>query len=179
MHAAPSTSGTAVYPVGPAFHAHARRILNNRSFQEDDKLERERLAALGNGDEVEDDVDADLGGEDEDEDLLELDPKRWKDQDHYAVLGLQHLRYKADQEQIKKARTFAHSLAFSLSTGCAQLTHARAAADRRKVLRHHPDKKANAGGSANDDSFFKCIAKGEALSLSLSLPDDSFPGRRV
>lgn len=27
-----------------------------------------------------------------------------QDQDHYAVLGLQHLRYKADQEQIKKAR---------------------------------------------------------------------------
>ncbi|GAA5878943.1 hypothetical protein JCM3774_000667 [Rhodotorula dairenensis] len=130
----PSTSGTAVYPVGPAFHAHARRILNNRSFAQDDSLERERLAALGNGDIEEDDADADLGGEDEDEDLLELDPKRWKDQDHYAVLGLQHLRYNANQEQIKKAH-------------------------RRKVLRHHPDKKANAGGSANDDSFFKCIAK--------------------
>ncbi|BGP55775.1 Zuotin [Rhodotorula sphaerocarpa] len=130
----PSTSGTAVYPVGPAFHAHARRILNDRSFAEDDRLERERIAQLGNGEVVEDDVDGDLGGEDEDADLLEMDPKRWKDQDHYAVLGLQHLRYKADQEQIKKAH-------------------------RRKVLRHHPDKKANAGGSANDDSFFKCIAK--------------------
>lgn len=122
MHAAPSTSGTAVYPVGPAFHAHARRILNNRSFQEDDKLERERLAALGNGDEVEDDVDADLGGEDEDEDLLELDPKRWKDQDHYAVLGLQHLRYKADQEQIKKARESRSSLC--VLDQCSELTHA-------------------------------------------------------
>ncbi|POY74571.1 hypothetical protein BMF94_2332 [Rhodotorula taiwanensis] len=130
----PSTSGTSVYPVGPAFHAHARRILNDRSFLEDDRLERERLAQLGQGDVVEDDADADLGGEDEDPDLLEMDPKRWKEQDHYAVLGLQHLRYHANQEQIKKAH-------------------------RRKVLRHHPDKKANAGGSANDDSFFKCIAK--------------------
>jgi DnaJ family protein C protein 2 len=36
----------------------------------------------------------------------------------------------------------------------------RARSDRRKVLRHHPDKKASAGGEANDDSFFKCIAKG-------------------
>ena len=34
-------------------------------------------------------------------------------------------------------------------------------ADRRKVLRHHPDKKASGGGDANDDSFFKCIAKGQ------------------
>lgn len=31
--------------------------------------------------------------------------------------------------------------------------------DRRKVLRHHPDKKASSGG-ANDDAFFKCIQKG-------------------
>ncbi|GJN90502.1 hypothetical protein Rhopal_003513-T1 [Rhodotorula paludigena] len=126
----------AVYAAGPAFHAHARRLLNQRSFAEDDRLEKERLAANGNGIVEEDDADADLGNEEEDRDLLELDPKRWKEQDHYAVLGLQHLRYKANQEQIKKAH-------------------------RRKVLRHHPDKKANAshGGSTNDDSFFKCIAK--------------------
>lgn len=36
--------------------------------------------------------------------------------------------------------------------------------DRRKVLRHHPDKKANSG-DANNDSFFKCIQKGEPPSL--------------
>ncbi|GAA6021062.1 hypothetical protein JCM10207_003905 [Rhodosporidiobolus poonsookiae] len=130
---APSTSAS-VYPAGPAFHAHARRILNQRSFADDDRLEKERIAANG-GDQVEEaDADADLGNEDEDRDLLEQDPKKWKEQDHYAVLGLQHLRYKANQEQIKKAH-------------------------RRKVLRHHPDKKASGGGSANDDSFFKCIAK--------------------
>ncbi|GAA5935358.1 hypothetical protein JCM3775_006252 [Rhodotorula graminis] len=131
---APSTSG-AVYPAGPAFHAHARRILNQRSFADDDRHEKERLAANGNGEVVEEDLDADLGGEEEDLDLLELDPKKWKEQDHYAVLGLQHLRYNATQEQIKKAH-------------------------RRKVLRHHPDKKANATkGGSMDDSFFKCIAK--------------------
>lgn len=33
--------------------------------------------------------------------------------------------------------------------------------DRKKVLKHHPDKKAGAAGDSNDDSFFKCIAKGE------------------
>jgi DnaJ family protein C protein 2 len=32
-------------------------------------------------------------------------------------------------------------------------------AHRRKVLRHHPDKKAGSSAGPNDDSFFKCIAK--------------------
>ncbi|GAA5925684.1 zuotin [Sporobolomyces koalae] len=130
---APSTSG-AVYPAGPAFHAHARRILNQRTFAEDDRLERELAAQNGTQVVEEDDQDAELGGEQEERHILEQDPRKWKEQDHYAVLGLQHLRYKANDEQIKKAH-------------------------RRKVLRHHPDKKASAGGDGNDDSFFKCIAK--------------------
>lgn len=54
-------------------------------------------------------------------------------QDHYAVLGLSRYRYKATDEQIKRAH-------------------------RKKVLRHHPDKRA-ATGSSEDDSFFKCIQK--------------------
>jgi hypothetical protein len=36
------------------------------------------------------------------------------------------------------------------------------ALDRRKVLRHHPDKKAGSG-DANNDSFFKCIQKGRLI----------------
>lgn len=32
--------------------------------------------------------------------------------------------------------------------------------DRRKVLRHHPDKKAAVSGTS-DDAFFKCIQKGK------------------
>ncbi|GAA5893794.1 zuotin [Sporobolomyces salmoneus] len=159
---APSTSG-AVFPAGPAFHAHARRILNQRSFAEDDKLENELAAQNGTQVEEEDDQDADLGGEEESRDVLEQDPRKWKEQDHYAVLGLQHLRYKATDEQIKKAH-------------------------RRKVLRHHPDKKASAGGHANDDSFFKCIAKAmETLSkldtrrqfdsVDPAIPDE-FPSAR-
>lgn len=87
--------------------------------------------------------------------LLNLDPKEWKvgdfliktsssevdrfficpqKQDHYEVLGLSSLRYKATPGQIN----FAH---------------------RRKVLKHHPDKKAKLGGDVNDDAFFKCIQK--------------------
>ena len=31
--------------------------------------------------------------------------------------------------------------------------------DRKKVLKHHPDKKAGVAGDANDDAFFKCIQK--------------------
>lgn len=31
--------------------------------------------------------------------------------------------------------------------------------DRKKVLKHHPDKKAGAAGQTNDDAFFKCIQK--------------------
>ncbi|KZW00387.1 DnaJ-domain-containing protein [Exidia glandulosa HHB12029] len=54
-------------------------------------------------------------------------------QDHYAVLGLSKFRYKATEEQIRIAH-------------------------RKKVLKHHPDKKANTGDS-NNDAFFKCIQK--------------------
>lgn len=54
-------------------------------------------------------------------------------QDHYAVLGITRLRYRATEDQIKRAH-------------------------RKKVLKHHPDKKAAAGGT-EDDQFFKCIQK--------------------
>ncbi|KAH0564915.1 hypothetical protein GP486_001699 [Trichoglossum hirsutum] len=60
-------------------------------------------------------------------------------QDHYAVLGLSKYRYKATEDQIKRAH-------------------------RKKVLRHHPDKKA-AAGSTEDDSFFKCIQKATEILL--------------
>ena len=65
--------------------------------------------------------------------MLQRDAKDWKSQDHYAVLGLSKYRYKATEEQIKRAH-------------------------RKKVLKHHPDKRA-AVGSTEDDSFFKCIQK--------------------
>jgi DnaJ family protein C protein 2 len=63
-----------------------------------------------------------------------------QNQDHYAVLGLSKYRYKASPEQIKRAH-------------------------RKKVLRHHPDKKAAAGQTDENDSFFKCIQKATEVLL--------------
>ncbi|CAL1709467.1 unnamed protein product [Somion occarium] len=142
---APQPSGKSISPVverrllpaGPAYLAHVRRAVHNLTFEEHDKHEEERrrleaLASGENGGTGEEDVD--IGDEEEPEDLLSLDPKEWKKQDHYAVLGLSHLRYKATPIHIKVAH-------------------------RKKVLKHHPDKKAGAIGDSNDDAFFKCIQK--------------------
>ncbi|KAF6085727.1 DnaJ heat shock protein family (Hsp40) member C2 [Phyllostomus discolor] len=96
IHALTSASTLCqVEPVGRWFEAFAKRRNRNvsASFQElEDKKE--------------------LSEESEDEELqLEefpmlktLDPKDWKNQDHYAVLGLGHVRYKATPRQIKAAR---------------------------------------------------------------------------
>ncbi|KAL5013595.1 hypothetical protein ScPMuIL_007865 [Solemya velum] len=67
---------------------------------------------------------------------LRLDPKEWKNQDHYAVLGLSRLRYKATDEQIKRAY-------------------------KKKVLKHHPDKRKARGLSVRDgeDDYFTCITR--------------------
>ncbi|KAM8771337.1 dnaJ homolog subfamily C member 2 isoform 2-T2 [Rhynchonycteris naso] len=116
-----------VEPVGRWFEAFVKRRNRNAStsFQElEDKKE--------------------LSEESEDEELqLEefsmlktLDPKDWKNQDHYAVLGLGHLRYKATQRQIK-------------------------AAHKAMVLKHHPDKRKAAGEpiKEGDNDYFTCITK--------------------
>ncbi|XP_075230509.1 dnaJ homolog subfamily C member 2 [Lycorma delicatula] len=67
--------------------------------------------------------------------LRSLDPKEWKKQDHYKVLGLHHLRFKATEADIKKAY-------------------------RRKVLKHHPDKRKAMGEEVrDDDDYFTCITK--------------------
>lgn len=55
------------------------------------------------------------------------------------MLGLSKYRFKATTDQIKRAH-------------------------RKKVLRHHPDKKA-AAGNTEDDSFFKCIQKATEVLL--------------
>ncbi|KAI0922990.1 hypothetical protein AcW1_002509 [Taiwanofungus camphoratus] len=128
--------GRRLLPAGPAYLSHVRRAVHNLSFEEHDRHaedERKRLEAL-NGTGVNGEDDLGVGDEDETEDLLSLDPKEWKKQDHYAVLGLSHLRYNATDDQIKIAH-------------------------RKKVLKHHPDKKAGLAGDSNDDAFFKCIQK--------------------
>ncbi len=60
-------------------------------------------------------------------------------QDHYKILGISKYRWKATEDQIKKAH-------------------------RKKVLKHHPDKKA-AQGATEDDQFFKCIQKATEVLL--------------
>lgn len=122
-----------IEPVGPHFLAHARRARHKRTFSEDD-----RIQAQENAKKVEDDDSGEIS-EVEDPMMLARDAKDWKSQDHYAVLGLSKYRYKATEEQIKRAH-------------------------RKKVLRHHPDKKA-AAGSTEDDSFFKCIQKATEILL--------------
>ncbi|PHH78746.1 hypothetical protein CDD80_6297 [Ophiocordyceps camponoti-rufipedis] len=115
-----------IEPVGPHFLAHARRSRHNRTFSEDD-----RLQAQENVKKIED-------GDESDESEPE-DPMISQTQDHYKVLGLSKYRYRATEEQIKKAH-------------------------RKKVLKHHPDKKA-AQGRAEDDQFFKCIQKATEVLL--------------
>ncbi|MEE6481369.1 hypothetical protein FKM82_012845 [Ascaphus truei] len=116
-----------VEPVGRWFEAFIKRRNRNvsASFQE---LEDEKESS-----EESDDEEFQL----EEFALLKtLDPKDWKNQDHYAVLGLRNLRYKATQKQIK-------------------------AAHKAMVLKHHPDKR-KAGGEQiveGDNDYFTCITK--------------------
>merc|ERR1711977_333865 len=122
-----------IEPVGAHFLAYARRKRFKRTFSED-----ERIQAAENVKKVEDQDDGEIS-EPEDPVMLQRDAKQWKEQDHYAVLGITKYRYKATEEQIKRAH-------------------------RKKVLKHHPDKKA-ASGSNEDDSFFKCIQKATEVLL--------------
>ncbi|XP_015599796.1 dnaJ homolog subfamily C member 2 [Cephus cinctus] len=67
--------------------------------------------------------------------LRSLDPKEWKDQDHYAVLGLKKLRHKATEDDIKRAY-------------------------KQKILKHHPDKRKAMGEEVRrDDDYFTCITR--------------------
>ncbi|KAI9163711.1 Zuotin [Paramyrothecium foliicola] len=122
-----------IEPVGPHFLAHARRARHKRTFSEDDRIQAQESAKK-----VEDGDESDVS-EPEDPMMLQREAKDWKTQDHYKVLGLSKYRYKATEEQIKKAH-------------------------RKKVLKHHPDKKA-AQGRTEDDQFFKCIQKATEVLL--------------
>lgn len=65
--------------------------------------------------------------------LKSLDPKDWKNQDHYAVLGLKKMRFVATEDDIKRAY-------------------------RKIVLKHHPDKRKGKGEDVKqDDDYFHCI----------------------
>lgn len=72
--------------------------------------------------------------------LIHLEPTKWKEQDHYLVLGLQHLRYRATEDDIKRAH-------------------------RRKALKHHPDKRKDKPKKVeklSDDlesDYYSCITR--------------------
>lgn len=69
--------------------------------------------------------------------LFLLDPLRWRQQDHYAVMGLSKLRWRATDADIK-------------------------AAYRQRITRFHPDKLAgvtNDSSMPKNDNFFKCIQR--------------------
>ncbi|XP_078091758.1 dnaJ homolog subfamily C member 2 isoform X1 [Mustelus asterias] len=120
-----------VEPVGRWFEALVKRRARNvsASFHE-----------------LEDEKESSSESEDEELQLEEypllktLDPKDWKNQDHYAILGLAHLRYKATQRQIK-------------------------AAHKTMVLKHHPDKRKATGEQIGegDNDYFTCITKANEI----------------
>ncbi|XP_063049153.1 dnaJ homolog subfamily C member 2 [Engraulis encrasicolus] len=116
-----------VEPVGRWFEAFLKRRTRNVSASFQELEEEEELS------EESDDEEFQL----EEYPLLKtLDPKDWKNQDHYAVLGLVNLRYRATQKQIK-------------------------AAHKAIVLKHHPDKRKAAGETIieGDNDYFTCITK--------------------
>ncbi|XP_064905205.1 dnaJ homolog subfamily C member 2 isoform X2 [Columba livia] len=116
-----------VEPVGRWFEAFIKRrnINVSSSFQE---LEDEKELSEESGDEELQLEEFPM--------LKTLDPKDWKNQDHYAVLGLGNIRYRATQKQIK-------------------------AAHKSMVLKHHPDKRKAAGEQIGegDNDYFTCITK--------------------
>ena len=128
-----SLTSVEVAPVGDAFLGHLRRQLRKSTFEDDDALVKQRLDEHAAANTEVNELDNDIGEEPESRELLESDPKEWKSLDHYAVLGLTSRRYKATDYEIKIAH-------------------------RKKVLKHHPDKKVGATG-LSDDAFFKCVAK--------------------
>lgn len=131
----PPTNRT-IEPVGPHFLAHARRKRHKRTFSEDERIQAADLAKRA---QVDDTDVGDLFDEYEDPMLLQREAKDWKTQDHYAVLGLSRYRFRATEDLIKRAH-------------------------RKKVLKHHPDKKA-ASGKDENDSFFKCIQRATEILL--------------
>lgn len=126
-----------IEPVGRYFLAHATRTQRGHTWSEYEKLEAEK-----NVQQIEQNNDDDLGDEEQSQELLEWDPREWKTADLYAVLGLSHLRWRATEDQIRRAH-------------------------RKQVLKHHPDKKSAAGGLDQDD-FFKIIQKAFEVMLDPS-----------
>ncbi|XP_059151101.1 dnaJ homolog subfamily C member 2-like [Physella acuta] len=115
-------------PVGRWFEAHHRRAHSIHSHS--------HHSLDSSSSESEEEEEEDQFDEEDESLLLRLDPKEWKKQDHYAVLGLSKLRYRASEDQLKRAY-------------------------KQKVLTHHPDKRKARGKvvKEGDDDYFTCITK--------------------
>ncbi|KAJ1891699.1 Zuotin, partial [Kickxella alabastrina] len=138
IHAAISPPRSLIlYRAGQAYSAYHRRRQNNST--EADDYEQHILPQDLARTKVESEVviPEALVLDEVTKDLLDLDPAEWKKQDHYLVLGLSSLRYKATQAQIKKAH-------------------------QMRALQFHPDKSASTGNSHNE-TFFKCVQRAYEL----------------
>ncbi|KAJ2746295.1 hypothetical protein GGI20_001496 [Coemansia sp. BCRC 34301] len=135
VHSPLSEPATAhVQAVGQHFASYLRRKRDNSTEAED--YERHMLPHILAQSKLEDkgEMADTLILDDVTDDLLLLEPAKWKDQDHYRVLGLSELRYKATQAQINRA----HQV---------------------RALQFHPDKIAKTGSGPRSDSFFKCVQR--------------------
>ncbi|XP_042907655.1 dnaJ homolog subfamily C member 2 [Parasteatoda tepidariorum] len=118
-----------VEPVGKWFSLFQERKQNEHKIHLS-RLDKLEISA------DDDDSSDDFEFEEDSEYLRKLNPNDWKDQDHYAVLGLKKKRISAKDEEIKKAY-------------------------RAIVLKHHPDKRRGAGENVKDfdHDYFSCITR--------------------
>jgi DnaJ family protein C protein 2 len=111
----------ALEPVGEGYWQYLSRLRLGLSLAKDLELREAIETVQEECEQVNDDND--------DEFINSLDPKDWKEQDHYAVIGCLK-RFAATEDDLKRAY-------------------------RKRVLRYHPDKTDNPA----NDSAFKCIQK--------------------
>lgn len=164
--------------MGLAYLAHVRRKVHDLTFEAHDKHEEERnrLAGGSSSDEIIDDLG--VGDEEEDEDLLSLDPKEWKVRPSQPSMepltSFLPASWNTETRSLCGPRTLPPPVYSYQRTdqNCSYVTHladllalnayvagSQPRTDRKKVLKHHPDKKATIAGETNDDAFFKCIQK--------------------
>lgn len=93
-------------------------------------------------------VDDDNG----DDYLVKLDPKDWKNQDHYAIFGFKNKRFFTTDDELKKSCNLfiVYSIRFLIINFL----------DRKKVLNHHPDKRMPGQQVDLDHDYYSCITKG-------------------
>ncbi|KAH8239367.1 hypothetical protein KR032_003577 [Drosophila birchii] len=90
--------------------------------------------------------------------LKSLDPKEWKDQDHYSILGLGKIRCARVTNSVLLA-LLTHRYSCPIARFEASEDDIRRAY-RRMVLLHHPDKRKAKGEEViQDDDYFTCITK--------------------